>query len=137
MSGFALETVQLGLYNALNADGVLSDLIQAIYDHIPDHAQYPCIVIGDGTQRDIANDATLASRLELSLHAYSKGASRKPVLSILHRLHALLHHGSLSVAEGEVIHMRVEDMETRVHTANELVEGVMRIVLLISHEEGA
>lgn len=135
MSGFALDTVQLSLYNALNADGVLSDLVEAIYDHIPNNAHYPCIVIGDGKQRDIANDTTLASRLELNMHAYSKGASRKPVLGILQRMHALLHHGSLLITQGSVIHIRVEDMETRVHTANEIVEGVMRAVLLIRHEE--
>ena len=137
MSNFSLDVVQQALFTALSGDSLLNDIITGVYDHIPPTAQYPCVVIGDGKERDIANDSGLASRLELALHCYSTQTGRKQVLAILHRLHGLLHHGSVSLSAGAIIHMRVESLETRVHQASGYVEGVLRVIILVDCSGGA
>ena len=136
MSNFSLSTVQEALFSTLRADTLLNDVISGVYDHIPPTAQLPCVVIGDGQERDIANDSGLASRLELTLYAYSAQPGRKEVLAVLQRIHALLHHGSMSLSEGNLVHMRVDTMETRVHQQTGYIEGMLRLVVLVSHLQG-
>jgi hypothetical protein len=137
MSNVALKIIQQGLFDALHADSILNDVITGIYDHLPPTAQHPCVVIGDGKELDIANDHALASRLEVTLYAYSKAQGRKEILTILERLHALLHHGSLPLSAGNLVHMRVGSMETRVHKASGYMEGVLQLIVLVAHDGGA
>ena len=137
MSHLSLDIVQEALFMTLSGDSLLNDLITGVYDHIPPAAQHPCVVIGDGRERDIANDSGLASRLDLTLYCYSTERGRKQVLSILRRLHGLLHHGSLSLTEGKLMHMRVDTMETRVHQTSGYMEGVLQLVALVDHTGGA
>jgi hypothetical protein len=48
MSAVVLQAVQQSLYNKLSADAALMDIVDGVYDAVPQHAQSPHIVIGDG-----------------------------------------------------------------------------------------
>ena len=132
MSVMATEEVQRALFNTLTADAILMDTLTGVYDHIPPNASYPYLVISAIDEQDVANDDALGSALQVTLNIYQKAEGRKAVLAILKRLHALLHHGSMSVNQGRIAHMRVSNVSTVLYDQEDLVQGSMTLQLLFS-----
>ena len=131
MSESYLFGLQQSLFQALSGDTMLMDIATHIYDHLPDDATYPCIVIGDAKEEDIAADAAIAHKVTATIYCYSKASGRKQTLNMLQRLHGLLHHGNLNLNGATVSHIRVQEMQTRLHPSHELVEGIAKMIALI------
>lgn len=135
MNMLALRQVQQGLYGKLANDGVLMAMITDIFDQVPERSPFPYMVIGDGDQQALATDVQLGSNVSIRLRAYSRKPSRKEVLLIMDRVYALLHHGTLMLAESEVASIRVSNASTRLLSDTKTIEGTMDAELLIREVE--
>jgi hypothetical protein len=129
MSALALNRIQQGLYAKLSGDGVLMGMVSGIFDAVPERSELPYIVIGDGEQRQEANEIALA-RCELTLHVWTATDGRKTALTIMERLYGLLHQGTLTIDGLTVVLMRCERAGTRLAEEGTRLHGELVIALL-------
>lgn len=131
MSGVVLQAVQQALYAKLSGDSVLMDLVTGVYDAVPQQATVPYIVIGDGSAEEMPQVQAMISECAMALHVWTGGGGRKTALSILNRLHALLHHGNLSFTGFTLLALRCTRAETQVDADNDRIYGVLELSLTV------
>ena len=130
MSALALNIIQQGLYHKLSGDGVLMGMVNGIFDAVPQGTPLPYIVIGDGLQRQEANDVTLA-RCELTLHVWTDSSGRKTALTIMNRIYGLLHQGALTLDGFALVLMHCEQAATRLAEEATRLHGELTCSMLV------
>ncbi len=131
MSAAVLQAVQQALYTKLTGDSVLMDLVQGVYDAVPQNAVVPYIVIGDGQAEEMPQVQGAISECAMALHVWTGGGGRKTALAVLNRLHGLLHHGSLSFSGFTLLAMRGVRAETQVDADNDRIYGILELALTV------
>lgn len=106
MSGLSLKPVQQAVYNALTGDTTLMGLVSGVYDRVQQNTAYPYVTLGEAEQRVFDTATTQGSEIETTLHVWSREGGRKQALTILERLHTLLHNGSLTISGHALVTMR-------------------------------
>ena len=112
MSNLALMEVQRALYTKLNGDGVLMGMVIGIHDITPQKTVLPYIVVGDGTTEILPADALNISELTLQLDVWTDASGRKSALTILNRLFAVLHLGTLTLSGFQQVILRCDQAKT-------------------------
>lgn len=112
MSSLALMEVQHALYTKLSGDGVLMGVVSGVYDVVPQQSALPYVVLGDGAGAITPAEAVTITECRLALYIWTEAGGRKTALTILNRLHALLHLGTLSLTGFSLVALRVEQAET-------------------------
>jgi hypothetical protein len=97
MSGLALMEVQRALHAKLSGDVVLAGLVNGIYDAVPPRLALPYVMIGDGQTRTLGADALSVTEVDMQIDVWTEASGRKTALTIMNRLFALLHLGTLSL----------------------------------------
>jgi hypothetical protein len=131
MSAYVLQAVQQALYTKLTGDSLLMDLVAGVYDMVPQEALVPYIVIGDGQAEDIPQIQGSVCECTMALHVWTQGGGRKTALAVLNRLHALLHHGSLSLSGLTLLAMRGVSAETQVDGENDRIYGLLQLAITV------
>lgn len=131
MSAVILQAVQQALYTKLTGDAVLMDLVEGVHDAVPQQAGLPYLVIGDGSAEEMPQVQTMVSECAMALHVWTGGGGRKTALSILNRLHGLLHQGVLGFTGFTLIAMRCTRAETQVDADNDRVYGLLELSLTV------
>jgi hypothetical protein len=134
MSNLALMEVQRALYNKLNGDGVLMGMISGIYDVVPQKTIFPYIVIGDGNCSDIATDILNISDLRLGIEIWSGTSGRKAALTIMNRLFAMLHLGTLTLSGYQLVLLRCEQSDTQLTEEATYIRGTMVVRATVVEE---
>lgn len=132
MNSLTLLQVQQGLYGKLTADAVLMDMLQGLYDQVPERAQLPYAVIGDGAVQPLTTDTVCGARCQIRIRVYSQKPGRKEVLRILDRIYAQIHLGALTLVESDVVSLHVRSAETRLLADARTIEGVIDIECLVT-----
>lgn len=132
MSAVILQAVQQSLYNKMTADAVLMDLVEGVYDAVPQSAALPYIVIGDGSADMVPHVGVHVGDCRLSINVWTAGGGRKMALDVLNRLHALLHHGTLNFTGFTLMSMRCLRAETQVDADNDRVYGLMELAVTVA-----
>ncbi len=127
---FALQAVQQALYTKLIGDGVLMGMVSGIYDAPPQHAAVPYIVIGDGQAVVKPQVNSDVSECSLVLNVWTTANGRKVSLTILNRLHGLLHQGTLSISGFTLIAMRANTADTQLDANNDRILGTLEITIM-------
>lgn len=135
MNSLGLLQLQQGLFGKLSSDGVLMGMLHAIYDQVPERAQFPYAIIGDGRCEPLMTDAMCGARCKLTIRIYSQKPGRKEALRIMDRIYGLLHHGTLSLVESNVIDLRVERAQTELLGDQKTIEGEIIVACLMAEEE--
>ena len=130
MSGLSLMEVQRSLHTKLSGDAVLMGLISGVYDAVPQHAVMPYLVIGDGTCSAMPAEGITLSQLHLQLEVWALASGRKTVLTILNRLHALLHFGTLTLNGYQLVMLHCMQSETEIMEDASFIRG--RLLVRIS-----
>lgn len=88
----ALAPVQRALYTKLTADKALMGLVSGVFDHVPEDAAWPYVVIGEGVESP-DNDHTSFGRAVLAtLHVWSEYKGFTEAERVQARLVELLDH---------------------------------------------
>lgn len=132
MNSLGLLQLQQGLFGKLSSDGVLMGMLHAIYDQVPERAQYPYAIIGDGDFRPLATDAMCGGTCRITIRIYSQKAGRKEALRIMDRMYGLLHLGTLTLIESDVIGMQVQSAQTQLLADTKTIEGELTVACLLS-----
>lgn len=103
-----MQAVQQALVAKLQGDAALMDCIDAIHDVVPQGSAMPYAVIEQIEQEAIPSLGEELWRVAVIIEVWTAAQGRKAALTALERLHALLHHGALTVSGYAVREMRVE-----------------------------
>lgn len=90
----ALE-LQRALYEALTGDAALMAAIAGVWDHVPETAQRPYVVIGESFLRDWSMKGLAGHEHRLTLHAYSQAAGQSQTHVLLAHIGRILAAASL------------------------------------------
>lgn len=126
MSGFSQQELQKRLYETLTADTTLMALISGVYDQVNPTANFPFVVIGEGESRDRSTKTTTGAEVNFTLYVYSREGGRKQTLTILERLHALLHQASLALTGHTLVLMRFIASDTALLSDGLTTRGTAR-----------
>lgn len=132
MNALALMEVQRALYTKLSGDAVLMDMVSGIYDAVPQNTPLPYVFIGDGNQQLRAAEAALVTECQLDLYVWTESQGRKQALSILNRLHGLLHLGTLTLNGFELVHLHVVQASTALVEEGAMLNGRLRLQLAVA-----
>jgi hypothetical protein len=132
MNALALLQVQQGLYGKLSGDGVLMGMINALYDQVPERAQFPYAIIGDGAFAPLRTHVPLAGNCSMRIRVYSQKPGRKEVLRILDRIYGLLHLGTLTLVESITLSLHITQVKSQLLNDQRTIEGELTVNCLIT-----
>lgn len=131
MSMLALMEVQRALFTKLSGDGVLMGMVSGVYDNVPQNTPLPYVVIGDGNQNIRPADGMVVSECQLTLHVWAEAGGRKALLTLLNRLQALLHMGTLTLGGFQLVALHVEQASTKIAEQGTFLEGSMTVFIAL------
>ncbi len=131
----AVNELQKAVFVRLEAQ-----LSAEVYDHVPQNAAFPYVMIGDDTAVDWSTKNNDGQEITLTIHAWTKSAGRKDVKTLLGLIHTALHQqeSNLSLTGFSVTSIRFDFAQTFVETASEgesdhYYHGVIRFRALVEN----
>ena len=125
--------LQEALYSKLNGDATLGNLIEGVFDSVPDDNTLPIVVIGEGTTTDNATKTLDARDYVFTIDVWSSYRGMKETKNIMQRVYTLLHDTALSVSGANVITLRCE-FTTQVTEGDGVIRhGIMRFRAFITN----
>ena len=107
MSDHSLE-LQKSIFNALDGDSTLQNLVTDVYDFVPENTVFPYVKVGEETSLDNGTKTLQGNEHTLVIHSFSRYRGSKEVKEIMSRIYALLHESSLSVSGASLVNLRFE-----------------------------
>ena len=107
MSDHSLE-LQKSIFNALDGDSTLQNLVTDVYDFVPENTAFPYVKVGEETSIDNGTKTLQGNEHTLVIHTFSRYRGSKEVKEIMSRIYALLHESSLSVSGASLVNLRFE-----------------------------
>ena len=107
MSDHSLE-LQKSIFNALDGDSTLQNLVTDVYDFVPENTAFPYVKVGEETSTDNGTKTLQGNEHTLVIHTFSRYRGSKEVKEIMSRIYALLHESSLSVTGASLVNLRFE-----------------------------
>lgn len=123
--------LQQAIYDRLTGYADLMAIATAVYDHVPQDAVFPYVVIGE----DIANPHSVDDSLDtdhvLTVHAWSRYRGEKETKQIQQATYAALHREPLTVASSVYVDCEIESQETFLDDDGLTQHGVQRFRVLL------
>jgi len=107
MSDHSLE-LQKSIFNALDGDSTLQNLVTDVYDFVPENTAFPYVKVGEETSLDNGTKTLQGNEHTLVIHTFSRYRGSKEVKEIMSRIYTLLHESSLSVTGASLVNLRFE-----------------------------
>lgn len=107
-----LGPIQRTLYDVLTGDVDLTAVISGVYDHVPEEAAFPYIVIGEATAVSSGALDRWGRRSAVTLHIWSAYHGWAEALTIVDHLVRLLDEQALAVPGHEFVACRHEQTVT-------------------------
>lgn len=119
----------LAVQSALKAalDAALS---VSVYDHVPQGAAFPYVLIGDDTAVDEGDKSEKGQELTATIHAWSRERGRWQVKTLLGEVYDRLHEGALAPDGWTVVYMRFDFAQSFLEPDGLTYHGVHRYRLL-------
>lgn len=113
MSGSPSWGLQQAMYTRLSGDTELTSTLGAqVYDHVPDSAAFPYVVIGDITEAPNDTMGKTGRDMTVTVHSWSQAKGFKQVMQIQDRVDDLLDRWSPTVSGWSAVQMLQEFFET-------------------------
>lgn len=113
MSGSPSGPLQIAMYTRLSGDATLVTTLGAtVYDHVPDSAPFPYVVLGDITEGPNDTMGKTGRDMTITVHSWSQTKSWEQVKAIQNRVDALLDRWAPTVTGWTAIQMLQEFFET-------------------------
>ncbi|MEQ1615185.1 MAG: DUF3168 domain-containing protein [Hyphomicrobiaceae bacterium] len=121
--------LQKALHAQLITDAALNAVLGAprIYDDVPRQPTFPYVTYGGSTVRDWSTGTDDGHEHAITLHAWSRGAGRKPTHELLGALEAALDQQPLALDGHRLISIRHEFSDVRREADGETWHGILRL----------
>ena len=120
--------LQKAAYAALAGAAPLTGLIgnDAIYDHVPQDAAFPYVVIDETRLADWSTGTEPGSEHLLTLHVWSRYQGKRETYQIADAIRAALDEADLSLEDNRLINLRHQFSDLRRDPDGETYHGVLR-----------
>lgn len=134
----SLWPLQVALYQRLNNDTALSELIKGVYDDVPEEVEddqgnkipveLPYVTIGDPTVLPFETKSTFGEQVTVVLHCWSQYEGKKEAYDILNLMFQAITKESWDLEGGfKVFKISLEQMNVILDIDNETKHGIMRL----------
>jgi hypothetical protein len=123
--------IQKSIYEKLTDDLDLIDLVNGVFDHVPQGQDYPYITIGEDTSLEWDTDTNLGQESTLTIHTWSREYGRAEVKTIMSAIYRVLHRQPLEIDDGAHVLSNVEFSETFLEADGVTRHGVMRVRVIV------
>ncbi|WP_431729967.1 DUF3168 domain-containing protein [Verrucosispora sp. TAA-831] len=107
--------LQVALYAALRADPRVTELLaERVYDHVPEPAQYPYLVIGEALEEPDNTHDTVGRQADITLHLWDMVDGYLRPTEVVDALVQLLDHqrDALTITGHQVVSIRFRNART-------------------------
>lgn len=120
--------LQKAIYTALAASSGLVSALGGvkIYDHNPQEAAFPYLVIGRASNLDWSTASEDGSEHLVIIHVWSARSDRGEVYQLQQEIQQSLHDVALLAVDHNVVNLRHEFSEVRNDQAADKLHGIMR-----------
>lgn len=113
MSGSPQWALQSAIFTRLSGDTALvTTLGAAVYDHVPEGAAFPYVVIGDVTEAPNDTMGTTGRDITVTIHYWSQYAGNKQIHQIHNRVDELLDRWEPTVSGWNAVEMSADFYDT-------------------------
>ena len=102
-----------------------------VYDHVPQDAQMPYVVVGDDIATPDDTDDSCDSQHGITIHTWSAHRGQRETKEIQQAIYAALHRESLLVGSAVVVDCHLESQETFLDEDGLTRHGVQRFRVLL------
>ncbi len=131
----AMRALQRSIHTLLTQDGDLMQRVGGVYDQLPMDAAWPCLVFGQADAQDWSTKTAQGTQIMLDLHVFSDQPGRSEALDILDRVKTLLREQQLAMEQLVVVAKRVEQGQLPSSSAEDLVQGTVRLRAFLEETE--
>ena len=110
---------------------VASAGVTAVYDHVPQCADFPYVVIGEDSGTPADTDDTLDADHIVTVHTWSRYRGRKQTKKIQQAVYDVLHRQPLSIGNAQFVDCTLESQETFLDADGLTRHGVQRFRILL------
>lgn len=110
------------------------DLNVPVYDHVPQDAAFPYIVIGDSTAIQWDTDDSLGTESTITIHVWSRFRGREEVKEIQGQIYDALHRHELDIDGCHTVTCEWEHADSFVDPDGITRHGVSRFRILAERE---
>ena len=135
----AFSSFQTAVDTALVGEPTVTALVSTrIFDDVPHESDpvstvFPRITIGDQTGEEAGTSDSDLTRIELTLHVWSRAAGRKECLDIMHATVKALHKRTHLVSQGVIVDLLYASHETAKEADGETYHGAIRFSGLLQY----
>lgn len=124
--------VQKAIYDTLSGDSTLSNLIEGVFDYVPERTSFPYVTIGDDDFNESGGHTFDGVNASVTIHSWSRYRGRKEVKEIMARIYTLLHKASLTVTGYNLVFCIFDFAETIQDPDGETYHGVQRFRMFVT-----
>ena len=123
--------LQEAVFARLNGSADLKAIASAVYDHVPEGAVFPYVVVGEDLASPFHIDDSLDTDHVATVHTWSRYRGQSETKQIQQTVYAALHRNPLTVADAEYVDCNVETEESFLDDDGLTRHGVQRFRFLI------
>ena len=127
--------IQRAVYQTLVGHQPLMDIIDAVYDHVPQDSSYPYVVIGDDTGLQWDTGSSVGTESTLTIHVWSRELGRKETKEIMNLVYEVLHLSNLPIEDMVSVLCHWEFSETFLDPDGITRHGVSRFRIIADEGE--
>lgn len=120
--------LQKSAYTALASDGALLGMLggAAIYDHVPQNAAFPYVVIDQMQLRDWSTGTESGTEHILMLHVWSRYAGKREAYEIADAIREVLDDAKLTLDDHRLVNLAHQYSDLKRDIDGETYHGVLR-----------
>lgn len=108
----AMMDVQAAIYQKLTGDTSFMNMVEGVFDDVPDNQKFPYITIGEATEVPFNTFDKIGKEETLTIHIWSQYKGFKEALNILKRMNLVLDGANLDLNDHTLVLMQYEDAQT-------------------------
>ncbi len=135
MSAFGLLEIQKAIYAKLIADTALTGMVSGVFDRVKENTAYPYVALAEMDAQDWSTQTTQGLQSTVTLEVFSRGGGRKECLTILERMHMVLHDASLTMTGHRLVQIRFVRGTTQLLADGLTTRGDIEFQLFTHHQE--
>jgi len=118
--------VQEKIYDTLTGDSTLMNLIEDVYDGVPDESDYPYVMIGETEYSDWSGHDFDGFEAETTIHVWSQYRGRSEAKSIQDEIYRLLQNIDLGISGFPTIFFKLSFQRVLPEPDGKTYHGVQR-----------
>ena len=118
--------LQKAVYTALSANTDINNLVEGVFDYVPEETNFPYIVISGIETENLSNLEKAGYDISITFNMYSRAKGKKEVADIIDKITAVLGDAALTLSGGVAVFTRnIHNQQIEISNDGKTFEGVL------------